>query len=94
MVRFYGLCDGKIMVRKTNFFSFCVEMSNFFCKFFGGRYLIIKYHWLITCRLWTEGLLNSILVHGRPMVRVFVSFCHNIENFFKNFQNTLRFVII
>ena len=33
MVRFYGLCDGKIMVRKTYFFGFCVEMSSFFAKF-------------------------------------------------------------
>ena len=33
MVRFYGLCDGKKMVRKTYFFfGFCVEMSNFFAK--------------------------------------------------------------
>ena len=29
MVRFYGLYDGKIMVRKTIFFSFCVKMSIF-----------------------------------------------------------------
>ena len=29
MVRFYGLCDGKIMVRKLKSFSFCVEMSSF-----------------------------------------------------------------
>ena len=32
MVRFYGLCDGKIMVRKTIFSGFCVEMSKFFAK--------------------------------------------------------------
>ena len=29
MVGFYGLCDGKIMVRKTNFFWI---LSNFFAK--------------------------------------------------------------
>ena len=52
MVRFYGLCDGKIMVRKTIFFGFCVEMSSFFRKNFGARYLIVKYQRLITCRLW------------------------------------------
>ena len=32
MVGFYGLCDGKIMVRKRSFFGFCAEMSNFFTK--------------------------------------------------------------
>ena len=33
MVNFYGLCDGKIMVRKTIFFlAFCVEMLSFFAK--------------------------------------------------------------
>ena len=44
MVRFYGLRDGKIMVRKTNFsFGLCVEMSVFFCKTFGAGYLIVSY---------------------------------------------------
>ena len=33
MVNFYGLCDGKIMVRKTMvFLAFCVEMLSFFRK--------------------------------------------------------------
>ena len=27
MVRFYGLCDGKIMVRKTLFLGFCLIFS-------------------------------------------------------------------
>ena len=40
MVRFYGLCDGKIMVQKRIFFGFCVEMFIFFAKFLGARYLI------------------------------------------------------
>ena len=26
MLSFYGLCDGKIMVRKTIFLEFCVEI--------------------------------------------------------------------
>ena len=31
MLRFHGLCDGKMMVGKTIFFfEFCVEMSSFF----------------------------------------------------------------
>ena len=30
MVRFHGLCDGKIMLKKNS--SFCVEMSIFFAK--------------------------------------------------------------
>ena len=33
MVKFHGLCDDKRMVRKRNFFGFCVEMSNFFANF-------------------------------------------------------------
>ena len=33
MASFHGLCDGKKLVRKKNFFfSFCVEMSIFFAK--------------------------------------------------------------
>ena len=36
MVRFYGLCDGKITVRKTYFFGFWF----FFRKIFGACYLI------------------------------------------------------
>ena len=32
MVRFYGLCDGKIMVGKVKSFSFCVKMSSFLQK--------------------------------------------------------------
>ena len=33
MVRFYVLCGGKIMIRKTNVcFGFCVELSSFFAK--------------------------------------------------------------
>ena len=71
MVRFYGLCDGKIMVRKTSFFGFCVEMSIFFRKNLGARYLTVKYHWLITFRLCNEGFSISFLVHGKSMVRVF-----------------------
>ena len=48
MVRFHGLCDGKRMVGKQFFFGFCVEVSSFFFrKYFGDRYLIVKYHWLI-----------------------------------------------
>ena len=38
MVRFYGLCDGKIMVRKTFFFWFL--LFNFFRKILGACYLI------------------------------------------------------
>ena len=34
MVRFYGLCDGKIMVRKTKL---------------GARYLIVSYPCCIRC---------------------------------------------
>ena len=37
MVRFYGFCDGKIMVRKTRFLC---ENVYFFRKIFGARYLI------------------------------------------------------
>ena len=37
MVRFYCLCDGKIMVRKTKIFWF---LFIFFRKVFGARYLI------------------------------------------------------
>ena len=69
MIRFQ--CDGKIMVRKTNFFGFCVEMSSFFRKKFGARYLIVNHQRSIKFRLWNEGLLNSVLVHGKTMVRVF-----------------------
>ena len=36
MVRFYGLCDGKIRVRKMKFL--CGNV--FFRKIFGARYLI------------------------------------------------------
>ena len=32
MVRFYGLCDGKIMIRETYFFLLCVEMPSFFAE--------------------------------------------------------------
>ena len=32
MVRFYGLCDGKIIGEKRLFFGFCVEKSFFFAK--------------------------------------------------------------
>ena len=70
MLSFYGLCDGKIMVRKTIFLGFCVEITSFFRKNIGARYLTLKYHCLITCRLWNEDFLISILVHGKSMVRV------------------------
>ena len=49
MVRFYGLCDGNIMVKKRNFFGFCVKMSSFFRKKVGACYLICKYQRLNTC---------------------------------------------
>ena len=43
MVNFYGLCDGKIMVRKTMvFLAFCVEMLSFFSQNCGAPYLIGK----------------------------------------------------
>ena len=38
MVRFR--CDGKKVVRKTVFFGFCAEMSGFFAKNLGMRYVI------------------------------------------------------
>ena len=38
MVRFYGLCDGKIMVRKT--YLILVFVVYFFRKIFGACYLI------------------------------------------------------
>ena len=34
-------------------------------KNLGARYIIVKYHWLITCRLWNEGLLISFFAHGK-----------------------------
>ena len=32
MIKFHGFCQGKIMVRKMNFFEVCVDMSNFFAN--------------------------------------------------------------
>ena len=40
IVKFYGLCDGKIMVRKTIFLWFLSGNVWFFRKNLGGRYLI------------------------------------------------------
>ena len=71
MVRFYGLCDGKIMVKKQNFLNFCVKRSSFFRKNVGACYLICKYQRLNTCKLCNEGFLISFLIHGKSMVRVF-----------------------
>ena len=72
MVRFYGLCDGKIMVRKTYFFLVLEWKCLVFRKKFGAFYLICKYQSLITCGLCNEGFLISFLIHGKSMVRVFV----------------------
>ena len=38
MVRFYGLCDGKIMVRKMYFFCFC-------CLFFSQNSWRVLSNW-------------------------------------------------
>ena len=65
MVRFYGLCDRKIMVKKRFFLVFEWKCLVFFRKIFGACYLICKYQRLITCRLCDEGLLNSFLEHGK-----------------------------
>ena len=41
MVRFFGLCVGKIRVRKTKFFLvFFVERFSFFCQNHGACFLI------------------------------------------------------
>ena len=40
MVRFYGLCDGKIMVRKTSFLFFS---QNFWRALSNWEQLIVKY---------------------------------------------------
>ena len=37
-------CDGKKMVRKTEFFGFCLEMPSFFYKVFCTRYVIGEYY--------------------------------------------------
>ena len=47
MVRFYGLCDSKIMV-KTIFLNFCVEMfiyfsQNFWLPLSNCEQLIVNY---------------------------------------------------
>ena len=81
MVRFYGLCDGKIMVRKTNFLSVFEWKCLVFRKNFDAYYLICKWQNLITCRLCKEGLLFSFLIHGKSVVNN------------KSFQNTISFVI-
>ena len=86
MVRFHGLCDGKIMVRKKIFFRFCNEMSTIFRKNFGARYLIFKYHRLIKCRSWNEGLSIRYLLHGKSMVRVFGQ---KLGTFLKTFSKKL-----
>ena len=52
MVRFYGLCDGKIIGRKAIDFWFLRGKVFFFRKNLGARYLIVKCYWLITCSLW------------------------------------------
>ena len=62
-------------------------MSTIFRKNFGARYLIFKYHRLIKCRLWNEGLSIRYLVHGKSMVRVFVK---NLELFWKLFQKNFK----
>ena len=66
----WGGGDGK---RKKNnfFFGFCVEMSVFFRKNFGARYVIGEYQWLITCRLWNEDHVIRFFVHGKLVVRIF-----------------------
>ena len=51
MVRIHFMRDGEKMIIKTKFFGFCAEMSSFFRKIFGARYLIVKYQKQITCRL-------------------------------------------
>ena len=64
-------------------------------SFFGARYLMLKYHWLIRCRLWKEVLLISFLVYGKSVVRNFEQKLRFfIKIFFKKLQNTIRFVII
>ena len=65
MVRFHGLCDGKIMVRKMVFFSFCVESFSFSAKSWRAFS-----NWLVACRLWNEGLSIRFLVHGKSILRV------------------------
>ena len=44
MVRFHGLCDGKIMVRKTVFFWILCGNVYFFSKNFSARYLTVKFY--------------------------------------------------
>ena len=70
MVKFHGLCDGKVMVKKRTFFGFCVEMS-FFCINFILVSLVEfkKKKRLINCVkstqiisfLWFSGYRSSIL---------------------------------
>ena len=42
MVKFQ--CDTKKIVRKTEFFGFCVEMSSFFRHNLGMRYVFFEYY--------------------------------------------------
>ena len=55
MVRFHALCDGKIMVRKTIFFGFCVEMfifsQNFWRALSNWEQLIVNYVYIVELRL-------------------------------------------
>ena len=48
MVKFQ--CDTKKIVRKTEFFGFCVEMSSFFAKISA----CVMYFLSIICRLFNE----------------------------------------
>ena len=61
-------------------------MSSFFAKT-SARYLIIEYHWLITCRLWSEGFLISVFVHGESMIK---KFWVNLRLFSIFFQKTFK----
>ena len=42
-----------------------MEKISFFRKNLGARCLIVKYHWLITCRLRIEVLLIRFLANGK-----------------------------
>ena len=49
--------DSERMEGKTEFFVIYVEMSSFFRKTFGARYLIVKYQGTVMCRLQNEGII-------------------------------------
>ena len=62
MVRFQ--CDGKRMKEKRCFSGFLVEMSVFFCKNLGTRYVVLG-----VLRVDCKMEVVCFLVHGKSMVR-------------------------